>query len=139
MKPKFQNIQKSAKLEDNRKALRFSVKEIEGSPSFSFNHFSEKGYGIGDCRLDDYGYMIKKLKTLGKSDWNTINNSARHGLGFEKIDKKILNAKLPSDVPEDVKLYAFRYNGKKPMVGYREGDVFHIIFLDIDFSLYDHS
>jgi hypothetical protein len=32
-----------------------------------------------------------------------------------------------------------RRRNNKPMIGCREGRIFHILFLDRDFTLYDHG
>jgi hypothetical protein len=42
-------------------------------------------------------------------------------------------------VTEEVNLIAFRFDGKKPMVGYRDGVTFYVLFLDRSFTLYDHG
>lgn len=60
-------------------------------------------------------------------------------MGFEKIEPSQVRQSLPSSVTEDVNLIAFRFSGKAPMVGYRDGQVFHVLWLDHDFSLYDHD
>ena len=41
---------------------------------------------------------------------------------------------------EDVqRLIAFRFAGNAPMVGYRVQAIFYILWLDRDFTLYDHG
>ena len=60
--------------------------------------------------------------------WQEIINVPRHGLGHEII---------PND--ESVNILAFRFSGQKPMVGYRQENVFYIIWLDRNFTLYDHG
>ncbi|WP_300674673.1 hypothetical protein [Desulfoluna sp.] len=63
----------------------------------------------------------------------------RHGMGYEKIATSSLNTELPAHLSgQDVNLIAFRFNGKAPMVGYRDKSVFHILWVDRDFTLYDH-
>lgn len=42
----------------------------------------------------------------------------------------------PACITPDVTLIAFRFWGKAPMVGFRDGRTFHIVWLDVDFSLY---
>jgi hypothetical protein len=46
---------------------------------------------------------------------------------------------IPPDVTDDVNFIAFRFYAKAPMVGYRSMEVFHIGWLDRDYSLYDHE
>jgi hypothetical protein len=48
--------------------------------------------------------------------------------------------KIPNQVPEDVsKFIAIRFDGKRPMVGVRIKNIFYVIWLDRDFTLYAHS
>jgi hypothetical protein len=46
---------------------------------------------------------------------------------------------IPAHVTEDVTLLSFRFHGKAPMVGYRVGRIFHIVWLDHDFAVYSHG
>jgi hypothetical protein len=45
-----------------------------------------------------------------------------------------------SHLTEDVqRLIAFRFAGNRPMVGYRVQAIFYLLWLDRDFTLYDHG
>lgn len=71
--------------------------------------------------------------------WKDIKNVGRHALGAEKINKKSLKVPLPKFVTDDFDDFlAFRYHGKNPMVGYRQKDVFYVLWFDCDFTLYNH-
>jgi len=71
--------------------------------------------------------------------WKEISVANRKGMGYEKIARNALSVELPAHVTPDVNLLAFRFYGNAPMVGYRVKRVFHILFLDRDFTLYDHG
>lgn len=71
--------------------------------------------------------------------WIQIRGAHRHGLGTEKIEKSAIKVPIPTVVTEDVSLLAFRFSGKAPMVGFRERDVFHVLWFDRDYSLYKHE
>lgn len=62
----------------------------------------------------------------------------RHGLGTEKINQSSIKASKPASVTPDVSFYALRFQGKKAMVGYKSDFIFHVVYLDRDFTLYDH-
>lgn len=68
--------------------------------------------------------------------WGEILRADRHGLGTEKISESAINAALPDMV--GVQYLALRYNGKRPMVGYRQKNIFFVLWFDHDFTLYDH-
>jgi hypothetical protein len=104
-------------------------------PVFCFRHMKSP-YSIDDCDHDDQRALIKKLCTLSSMTWAQIRASGRHSLGYEKIDN--LNVTKPISVSDDVQLIAFRFSGMKPMVGYRNEFIFHILFLDHDYTVYNH-
>ncbi|WP_435786554.1 hypothetical protein [Alcanivorax borkumensis] len=71
--------------------------------------------------------------------WRDIKTCDRHGLGTEKISKSSIDAPIPRFITEDVSDFlVFRYNGMNPMVGYRQRDVFFVLWFDHDFTLYNH-
>lgn len=109
-------------------------------PVFSFEHMANgTGYSVNCCSQEEGAQLVGRLYVLGNMTWAQINQSGRHGLGTEIIPRGNIKAVLPKAVTDDVNLLAFRYNGKKPMVGYREDRVFHVLYVDHDFSLYPHG
>ncbi|MBR9882311.1 MAG: hypothetical protein GYB21_01035 [Oceanospirillales bacterium] len=83
-----------------------------------------------------FAEAIFKRKIL---TWAEINNAHRHGLGFEKISKKSIKTSIPPFITEDQDHFlAFRYHGKNPLVGYRIGQIFYVLWFDHNFTLYDH-
>ena len=86
--------------------------------------------------FDLFSDAIFRRKTL---TWNEIKRADRHGLGTEKIAKDSIKAPTPRFITEDMDSYlVFRYHGMRPMVGYRQRDVFYVLWFDSDFTLYDH-
>jgi hypothetical protein len=123
----------------SEKSLPVPVSTNDLKPVFSFEHMLDaSGYSANCCPQAEGAQLVGKLFTIGKMTWGEINQSSRHGLGTEIIGTEQIKAKLPAAVTDDVRLLAFRYNGKKPMVGYREDRVFHVLYVDHDFTLYDH-
>lgn len=105
-------------------------------PVFSF-HNMDKKYEIQTCEKDEKCALIDKLRQLSEMTWLDIMNSNRHACGCEIIEN--LKVIPPSYIPRDVKFLAFRFDGKKPMIGYRQHEIFHIIWLDREFKVYDHG
>jgi hypothetical protein len=79
------------------------------------------------------------LERLSGLVWHQIQSAPRHGLGSEKIPRNAIKVGIPLFLTEDVDLLAIRFSGKKPMVGYRDGTIFNILWFDWNFSLYDHG
>ncbi|MBV1789032.1 hypothetical protein KQ940_13320 [Marinobacterium sp. D7] len=71
--------------------------------------------------------------------WSDIKGAGRHGLGTEKISKSAINTSIPPFITEDQDHFlAFRYHGLNPIVGYRIGQIFYVLWFDHDFTLYDY-
>ena len=109
-------------------------------PLFSFEKMPDRsGYSVNCCEADDQAALSKRLFLLSQMHWRDIRQAPRHGLGTETISRKQLRVALPSSVTEDTTIIALRFNGKKPMFGYRDGRVFYILLLDHNYSAYDHG
>lgn len=106
-------------------------------PVFSLQYL-QPGYTLGECDKDEAAAFAKMIGRLSQLTWSEIKTAARHGLGFEKIARNALKAPIPSHITDDVNFIVFRFSGLKPMVGYRDGAVFHVLWLDCKFRLYDH-
>ena len=124
---------------------RFTQNAVSGSSNslnvrFSFQNMPAKtGYSVHCCDTEHCAALAKHMYTWGQMTWQEINASHRHGLGTEKIERNAIKIQLPSSVTPDTKILSARYKGKTAMLGYREHDTFHILFLDHNFSLYNHG
>ena len=82
-----------------------------------------------------------KIKAQAQGTWRVLQHSDRHGSGCEKIRLNSLKSELPVSISsmEDVNfLLAFRFDGLKPFVGHRNRFIFHVLYIDRDFTLYKH-
>ena len=98
-----------------------------------------KGYCLDDCSIEDRAAFASALYKLSQRSWAQIKTSPKHGMGSEKIDRSAIKGDSTDHLAEDLTLLAIRFSGLKPMVGYRDGAVFHIVWLDHNFTLYDHE
>lgn len=104
-------------------------------PAFSLQYLSNYaavGYEAKQALLDT-------IRTLSQIRWKEIYTISRHKLGFETLKRRDLNFPIPVEIGSDVTFMAFRFHGLKPMIGFRRGSVFFIVWLDLDFSAYSHS
>jgi hypothetical protein len=106
-------------------------------PIFSLENMV-KTHCVSACEKDDQAALAQKLYEMSQLSWNDLRQAPRHGQGYENIRTNAISP-LPTCVTPDVRLIAFRFSGKKPMVGYREDEIFYLICLDHDYSLYDHG
>ena len=94
---------------------------------------------IDDCEADDKKLFADALWKRSKMTWTDLTVTRKGGLGSEPIPRKAMKSPIPENITPEVNLIAFRFSGKKAMVGYREGQIFHIVWLDHSFSVYDHG
>lgn len=109
-------------------------------PQFSFEYMKpDSGYSLNCCNEEHRAALAGKLFLLSQMTWQEIQNSPRHGLGSEKISRNSLKVAVPSRIPEDAEFIALRYHKKCPVVGFRGERIFYVVFLDHNFTLYDHG
>jgi hypothetical protein len=106
-------------------------------PIFCFRHI-HRIYGLEQCTANEKSALIDRLYKLSQLTWQQISITQRHGFGFEKIEQTSIKTEMPKHITKDVTLYSFRFDGLKPFVGYRSTYIFHIVFIDRDFTLYNH-
>jgi hypothetical protein len=107
-------------------------------PTFSLIHV-DPTYCITCCDVDERASFAETIRNLSQLTWNELRSTPHRGLGCEKINRDAIRRPIPQSVTEDVTFLAFRFHGKKAMVGYRVDETFHIVWFDRDFSLYDHG
>ena len=90
-----------------------------------------------DCQKNDQLHLISKIHTLSRMTWKQILSTSRKGSGHEKIGRKSIKASIPSNITPDMDHFlAFRISGAARMVGYKTGQIFHILWIGV--GVYDH-
>jgi hypothetical protein len=110
-------------------------------PIFCFKHLHRE-FGIDKCNEAEKKALMEHIIRLGALTWTQIQLAPRHGVGSEKIALHSIKAGLPSSYPvtDDIhNLLALRFDGLKAMIGLRNGFIFHVFYIDRDFSLYSHG
>ncbi|MCF8198238.1 MAG: hypothetical protein K9J42_05700 [Sulfuritalea sp.] len=116
-----------------------SKRSGEEYPAFSLRYLSPK-WCITGCNQEGKAAFADKVRILTQKSWMEILNLPKKGQGFEKIPRDQIKAPIPPHVTEDVThFWAFRFHGKAPMVGYKSNEIFHVLWFDPDFELYDHG
>ena len=112
----------------------------EMPPIFSLERIQNTKYCFTKLNKDMQAAFATSIYKRRDITWKQIAQEGRHGLGYEKIAKDSIDPPLPRFITEDINSFmAFRFSGKKPMVGYRQKNIFYILWFDLDFTLYDHS
>jgi hypothetical protein len=106
-------------------------------PSFCLRFIVPK-YCLTKCNTEQKAAFAQRLYELSRSTWVELRNAGKKG-GTEVLPQFRTKEPIPTSITPDVTLVAFRYWKKAPMVGFRDGRTFYVVWLDIDFSLYDHE
>jgi hypothetical protein len=121
---------KEASYDTENNPPRFSFRDIITNSKFSFDALEQK----------DKVNLINTLNVLGHLTWSEIYKQPRHKSGCETIDKEALKFALPSNIPRDCTILAFRFNGMAPMLGYKSAfGTFYILAFDPKFKAYKHG
>jgi hypothetical protein len=92
------------------------------------------------CQDTDRLNLAKRLYMLSRMSWREIRQAPSSGLGAEQIPRKRIRRPIPASVTEDVDFfYSLHYQGKKRFLGYRMGQIFHVLWVDHSFEVYDHG
>ena len=111
----------------------------EKNPPVFCLRYMRNGFSLAECDKIDQAAFAMTLYKLSKLSWAEIRNSQRHGLGSEKLNLASITGDSTDHLFQDSVLIAIRFSGRKSMVGYRDGSVFHIVWLDTKLELYDHT
>ena len=113
-----------------------SIENCDSMPLiFSFKNL-QSNYCVSKCTTNEKAAFSDQLRILGSKTWRELKQAPKHGIGFEKIN--YFKVAIPKSL-ENETFIAFRFDGKKPMVGYRCKQIFNIVYLDRNFTLYDHG
>jgi hypothetical protein len=107
------------------------------TPVFSLRHLI-KTHGLDRCSQEQKAGILDSFYRRNELTWERIKMAPRHGLGTEKIDQSAIKVPLPGHITPDTTLLALRCIGLMPMIGFREDDRFHLLWIDLDFDCYDH-
>lgn len=107
-------------------------------PLFSLEHL-RGDYCLSNCETNEQAAFANCLHKLSSLTWADIQRAPRHGSGCETISRTSIRPALPSFVTPEVNILAFRFSGTKPMIGFRKDRIFFVLFLDRNFTCYDHD
>ncbi|HJH30676.1 MAG TPA: hypothetical protein C5S50_00420 [Methanosarcinaceae archaeon] len=111
----------------------------EQQPPYFSLRYMNNDFCLSLCETKEKAAFADTLYRLSQLPWAQLKQQNRHGLGYEIIARHSIKSGIPSHIKDDVNFIAFRFHGKKAMVGYRDGHIFHVIWLDRAFKLYKHQ
>ncbi|NQZ06206.1 MAG: hypothetical protein HRT35_03505 [Algicola sp.] len=109
------------------------------APLFSLERVQSGKYCFASLDQENKAMFAEAIFRRKSIAWKEIKQIDRHGLGTEKIAKSCIKTAIPRFITEDFEDFlAFRYHGLHPIVGYRDKNVFFVLWFDHDFTLYAH-
>lgn len=109
-------------------------------PAFSFEHVQQSHCISMLADHTERGLLLEAFRKLGSMTWSQINSAPRHGLGYERMPFDQIKAPRPACISDDTNLLVFRWKGKLPFVGFRDGRVLHVLWVEQNFGdLYNHD
>lgn len=107
------------------------------TPVWCLNCTNDADHGLAKLdRLQKSGTFLEAIHTRSAITWKEINTAPKTGLGWEKGD--FIQRNRPT-MALGKTLMIFRMQGNQGrIVGFREGRVFNIVWIDSDLSLYRH-
>jgi hypothetical protein len=83
--------------------------------------------------------FLVKWEKRAKITWTELQSHDKHGLGTEKLPSRMIKPAVPEELAQD-RYTVFRHEGNLPFVGFRAGDVFHVLWIETRYNeLYKHN
>ena len=108
---------------------------------FSFRDL-QRDYDFEQACCDDQVRrdLLSSLRRLSRTTWDDLRTRDKKSGGSELINKSEIKASLPSFITDDYeKFIVIRFNSQNSrLIGYRQDNIFYILFIDVSLTLYDH-
>ena len=125
-----------------KRTLTPVVPEPRNYISFGFKELRDISYTKAKKDSDFFIDYIKHLRQFCQLNWNDVRTTQRHGLGTESINVDSLKDGARKQVPSGLtKLLVLRTTGgNHAFLGYRDGSVFQVLFIEYQFGdVYNHG
>lgn len=111
----------------------------EETPKFCLHHLDSE-YDVNNLDQEKQAAFAATLQKLCSLRWKQIITAPRHGNGAEFMPKSSIKARIPAKFQDVDRFLVLRYHAKRPMVGTRVKDVFHVLWIEREFNeLYSHG
>lgn len=94
------------------------------------------------CDIQQFKGLSDRLRIISTLTWQQLKNEPHDKYGYEALSKEIFNASFPEFAANDDVIIVFRFGGGRHggrIAGVRRDNVFHVLFIDRDFTLYNHG
>lgn len=105
------------------------------APYFSFYYLAQN-FRISDCQQSDKSALAERLEELSQLTWGQIMQTPRTGMGTETISQESIAPAIPQHITPDVRILSWRFGRGARIIGYREDQVFHVVWVDPNHQAY---
>lgn len=142
-RPKGKNIKKPATSKGkNIKIPQERAVNYDVIPAvFSLRYIQQGNFCFDKMNHQQKSDFAEALYKRRGCTWRELYTTDRKGLGTENIHESQINAPRPNFLKEDVDKYnvlRFSINPAR-IVGFREENIFYILWIDCKGDLYDHG
>jgi hypothetical protein len=102
-------------------------------PVFCFRDI-QSSYCITNCSNDERAQLVITLYNISKLTWNQVYGTHSKGMGCERIPYYRINAEIPKYISKDTTFLSFRFTQANRFVGYRDGNVFILLWIGEPYS-----
>ncbi|MBP0019725.1 MAG: hypothetical protein J7647_19500 [Cyanobacteria bacterium SBLK] len=131
--PKPSQNKKTGKISEAALQLRSLSRNDDKHPCFRFTYADKNRWQLSSWTASEIDDLIKGLKKIERYTWGQIRNHGSKtrgqsvGTGYKLITN---HPNLPDDCPEDIKLSEMRIDEKKRIFGFRDAEIYYIIWFD---------
>jgi len=110
---------------------------LTGHPLLSLRHL-QPGWGIDELDAEQCKEFLAKWEKRSRLTWAELNTHTKHGLGSEKLPRRIFKPTVPEPLAQD-EYKVMRHQGNLPFAGIQAGDLFYVLWIEQRYNtLYDH-
>lgn len=109
----------------------------DGYPLLSLRHV-QPGHAIEGLDDRQCAQFLRKWAKRSQFKWEDLRKHERHGLGWEMLPSNQVRPKIPERL-DRAKYMVFRHEGNLPMIGFRAGDAFYVLWVEANYGdVYEH-
>ena len=105
---------------------------------FTLHHLASKDHCVSSCASHEQAQVALALEKRAQFSWGQLRQMGRKELGYETISRHSLKAAVPTHFTADETPISFRMANHGRLIGFRQDEVFHIVWIDVQFELYAH-
>jgi len=113
------------------------TRQANGYPMLSFKHIRQ-GYCVEELSERQRSEFLLKWFKRAKFTWAELGLHAKHSLGFEFMPHNEIKPMVPEYLRQE-KYMVFRHEGNLPIVGFKAGDIFYVLWIEKEYGqVYKH-